>query len=355
MPAGSATPLVVHWPGGLSDAGAFRRPFCHAIDIMPTVLELTGTEAPAQFRGVEQMPLHGASLAGSLASADADPARSVQYFEMLGHRGIWHDGWKAVTHHDRGTAFDDDRWELYHLDEDFSETNDLAERHPERLQEMIDLWWQEAEKHGVLPLDDRAAAQAFRAARRPGLPASRDVYVYYPPVSHIVADACPSAARGWITEVTLEHPASDAERDGALVNRGTLNSGFALYVREGRVHFDYNCFHEHTVVAAPSVLPAGERVVSVEVAREAGRRAAVRLRVDGTLQAEGEIPLLLGMLSSTGMDFGRAMAPVNRDYRPPFAYPGKIRKVRFEVAPRRTQRDRREEAEREARAAMTRQ
>ena len=103
------------------------------------------------------------------------------------------------------------------------------------------------------------------------------------------------------------------------------------------------------------MLPPGERVVSVEVARQSGRRAAVRLRVDGTLQAEGEIPLLLGMLSSTGMDFGRAMAPVNRDYRPPFAYPGKIRKVRFEVAARRTERDRREEAEREARAAMTRQ
>ena len=350
---GVRDPLIVHWPRRVRDTGSMRRPFCHAIDIMPTVLELTGTEAPEQFGGVEQMPLHGASLAGSLTSPDASPARSVQYFEMLGHRGIWHDGWKAVTHHERQTTFDDDRWELYHLEEDFSETNDLAEQHPERLEKMIELWWQEAEKHGVLPLDDRAAAQAFRAARRPGLPASRDLFVYYPPVSHIVADACPSAARGWTTEVTLEHPASGG--DGALVNRGTLNSGFALYIRDGRLHFDYNCFHAHTVVAAPSALAAGEHVVSVEVARQAGRRAAVRLRVDGALQAEGEIPLLLGMLSSTGMDLGRAMAPVNRDYRPPFAYPGKLRKVRFEVAPRRTEQDRREEAEREARAAMTRQ
>ena len=147
---GVRDPLVFHWPQGLSDTGSMRRPFCHAIDIMPTVLELTGTEAPAQFRGVEQMPLHGASLAASLASPDASPARSVQYFEMLGHRGIWHDGWKAVTHHERETAFDDDRWELYHLEEDFSETNDLARA-----------------ASGAPRADDRPVVAGGREARRP--------------------------------------------------------------------------------------------------------------------------------------------------------------------------------------------
>ena len=357
---GVRDPLIVHWPKALEaqgkgeGGGAIRTSFCHAIDIMPTILELTGTEAPEEFHGVAQMPLHGASLAPTLASADAKPGRSVQYFEMLGHRGIWQDGWKAVVRHVQGTSWDnDDQWELYHLDEDFSETNDLAEEQPERLQAMVELWWQEAKMHGVLPLDDRPAAQTFRSARRPGLPTARDVFVYYPPVSHIVSDACPSAARGWSTEVELVHP--DTGGDGALVNRGTINSGFALYIHGGRLQFDYNCFHAHTKVVAPNELGGGTHVVAVEVERLPERRAAVRLLIDGEVVAEGNIPRLLGMLSSTGMDLGRAIAPINRDYQPPFAYPGKIGKVTFTLASRPNEQDKRADAERQARAAMARQ
>ena len=351
---GVRDPLVIHWPKGLEGGGSIRRSFCHAIDIMPTILELTGTEAPQVFNGVAQMPLHGASLAPTLASAKATPARAVQYFEMLGHRGIWQDGWKAVVRHVPGTSWDDDdTWELYHLDEDFSETNDLADEQPERLQAMIDLWWREARTHGVLPLDDRPMAQTFRAARRPGLPSARDVFVYYPPISHIVSDACPSAARGWTTQIELVHPKSGS--DGALVNRGTLNSGFAFYILGGKLHFDYNCFHVHTRVVAPDVLTGGDHVVAVQVERQAARRATVRLLVDGDVVADAKIPQLLGMLSSTGMDFGRAIAPVNRDYDPPFEYAGTIRKVTFELARRPTDQDRHEEAERQARAAVARQ
>ena len=351
---GVRDPLVIHLPGGSQEDGSIRRSFCHAIDIMPTILELTGTEAPKEFNGVGQMPLHGASLAPTLSSPDVAPTRSVQYFEMLGHRGIWQDGWKAVVRHTQGTSWDDDdKWELYHLDEDFSETNDLAQEYPERLQAMIDLWWQEAEKHGVLPLDDRPAAQTFRAARRPGLPTARDRFVYYPPVSHIVSDACPSAARGWTTQVELAHP--DSGGDGALVNRGTINSGFAFYILNGKLHFDYNCFHAHTKVIAPDRLASGDHTVAVQVERLPQRRATVRLLVDGDVVAEDEIPLLLGMLSSTGMDIGRAIAPINRDYHPPFAYPGKINRVTFDLAKRPTDQDNREESQRQARAAMARQ
>lgn len=350
---GVRDPLVIHWPKGVAAPGQVRRGFCHAIDIMPTLLEVTGAEAPVVFNGVEQMPLHGASLAASFTNVGTTPTRPVQYFEMLGHRGIWQDGWKAVTRHAPGTSWDEDPWELYHLDEDFSEAHNLAQAEPERLQKMIDLWWREAEKHGALPLDDRPAAQTFRAARRPGLPGGRDRFVYYPPISHIVADACPSAARGWTMEVSLEHPEGDG--DGALVNRGTLNSGFALYVQDGRLQFDYNCFHDHTLIVAATPLSSGEHTVTVVVERLPERRAAVRLLVDGDQQAEGEIPRLLGMLSSTGMDFGRAMAPVNKAYQPPFEYPGDIRRVIFELARRPGRQDRAEEAEREGRAAMARQ
>ena len=118
------------------------------------------------------MPVHGVSLAPVLNDPAARIARGPQYFEMLGHRGIWADGWKAVTHHHPGKPFDDDRWELYRLSEDFSEYGDLADKEPAKLAQMVALWWAEAEKHGVLPLDDRGAAQLFVSSRRPGMPSA---------------------------------------------------------------------------------------------------------------------------------------------------------------------------------------
>jgi len=332
---GVRDPMVVHWPQGIRATGEFRRTFCHAIDLMPTFLDLTGTSAPGEYAGVGQQPLHGASLVPTFASAEAKTERTVQYFEMLGHRGIWQDGWKAVTRHVAGQSWDDDQWELYHLDEDFSESND------------------EAERYGVLPLDDRNAAQTFRASQRPGLPSGRDEYVYYPPVSHVVADACPSAARGWTLRVELSHP--EGGGDGALVNRGTLNSGFALYIKAGVLRFNYNSLHDHCWAIADSRLQPGEHEVTVNVERTEARRATITMLIDGEEVAHGDIAWLLGMLSSSGMDFGRAGAPVNREYDPPFVYPGTIHKVTFTLPARRSDKERKEEAEREARAAMTRQ
>ena len=350
---GVRDPLVIHWPARLGRPGALRHGFCHAIDLAPTILDVLGIEAPEVFAGVLQMPLHGKSLAPSFDDENAAPARSAQYFEMLGHRGIWRDGWKAVTHHRSGTPYDEDRWELYHLDEDFSECHDLAEREPARLKELVELWWQEAEQHGVLPLDDRGIAVLFRAAPRPGLPTTRKRFTYYPPVSHIVADACPSPARGFALTVALEHPGDNG--DGALVARGSINSGFVLYVHDGRLHFDYNSFHEHTLVRAESPLPAGRHRVELRLDRAQDRSANVSIAVDGESVAEGRVPQLLRMLSSTGMDLGRSLAPVNGDYEAPFAYPGRIETIVFELPERRQRGDDKAEAEAQARAALSRQ
>ncbi len=350
---GVRDPLVIHWPARLGRPGALRHGFCHAIDLTPTILDVIGVEAPAVFAGVPQMPLHGTSLAPTFDDGQADPLRSVQYFEMLGHRGIWRDGWKAVTHHRAGTPYDEDRWELYHLDEDFSECHDLAEREPARLKELVELWWQEAEQHGVLPLDDRGIAVLFRAAPRAGLPTTRKRFLYYPPVSHIVADACPSPARGFTLTVELEHP--EGAGDGALVARGSINSGFVLYVRDGRLHFDYNGFHEHSLVRADRPLRPGRQRVELRVERNPDRSAEISLSVAGEVLAEGHLPRLLRMLSSTGMDLGRSLAPVNEDYEAPFDYPGRIDTVLFELPERRRPGDEQAEAEAQARAALTRQ
>ncbi len=326
---GVRDPLVMHWPAGLKAAGETRDQFCHAIDVAPTVLDVLGIGQPDVVAGVPQMPVHGVSLAPTFDDRGAVLERGPQYFEMLGHRGIWKDGWKAVTHHAPGMPFDDDRWELYHLVDDFSEHDDLAASHPEKLKEMVDLWWAEAETHGVLPLDDRGAIALFRASMRPGLPSSRSRFVYYPPVSHIVTDACPSVARGWTTSLALEHPAGGG--DGALVARGSLNSGFVVFVKDGRLVFDYNSFHDHTRLEAMAPLTPGPHEIGLEVVRTEDGGGDVTLSIDGAVAASGRVNRLLFMISSTGMDLGRSLSPVTDDYHAPFAYPGVISTVVFET------------------------
>jgi arylsulfatase A-like enzyme len=327
---GVRDPLIVRWPGGVAGAGAIRPQFCHAVDIAPTILDVVGIAPPAAVAGVPQMPMHGASFRPTFADPAARPGRAVQYFEMLGHRGIWKDGWKAVTHHTPGTPFEADDWELYHLDQDFSETSNLAAAEPERLKALVEEWWREAERNGVLPLDDRNGLELFRASRRPGLPTSRRRFAYYPPISHIVSDACPPVFRGWTMMLDVQHPAGG---DGALVSRGSLNSGFVLYVQNGRCVFDYNAFHDHTLVAADAPLLPGDRRIAVEVERQPDASGQVTLTIDGRVAATGVIPRMLMIISSLGMDLGRSPRPVCDAYRAPFVYPGVMRSVVFELPP----------------------
>jgi arylsulfatase A-like enzyme len=326
---GVRDPLIMHWPTGIRAAGETRDQFCHAIDVAPTILEALALPTPSVVADVPQTAMHGVSFAPTFADAGAKLGRGVQYFEMLGHRGVWKDGWKAVTHHDAGKPFDDDRWELYHLGQDFSEHDDVAEQEPAKLKELVDLWWEEADRYGVLPLDDRGMLALFAASRRPGLPSGRSRFTYYPPVSHVVTDACPTVARGWRSEVRLTHPATGG--DGALIARGSLNSGFVLFVKDGRLVFDYNDFHRHTRLEAVSKLKPGEHTIVLAVTREADGSAEASLSVDGQFAAAGKIPRLLFLISSTGMDVGRSLSPVTDDYAAPFAYPGKIEQIVFQL------------------------
>ncbi len=347
---GVRDPLIVHWPNGVAGKGETRGQFCHAIDVAPTILELAGLAPPEAVAGVPQMPVHGLSLAPAIGDADASLERSAQYFEMLGHRGIWRDGWKAVTHHAAGKPFDEDRWELYRLSDDFSEYEDLAEREPERLKALVALWHEEAERNGVFPLDDRSAIALFRAAMRPGFPAARLKFAYHPPTSHIVADACPPAARGWTMAAEIEHPAGAG--DGALIARGSANSGYVLFINDGRVVLDYNCFHAHTRIEAAAPLAPGAHTISATVARTDDGGGDLSLIIDGEPAGAAHAPKVMLMVSSTGMDLGRSLSPVTADYAAPFAYPGRIRRVTFELP---TGRPAGGEVRAEARAEMARQ
>jgi len=331
---GVRDPLIVHWPAGIDAtvAGQIRHQFCHAVDITPTLLEITGTPTPSTFQGVEQLPMHGRSIVPTFTDAAAPAPRRVQYFEQMGHRGIWADGWKATTYHEQGRPFEEDQWGLFHLDEDFSECHDLAAEHPEKLQELIELWWIEAGDKGVLPLDDRTI-ELFSGAPRPGTVHARPNYVYVPPLSHIPSDASPSlGARAWT--VTADVTVADGDQ-GVLYARGSHNVGHSFFVKDGVLHFDYNALGTHSRASAPVSLSPGRHSITARFDRE-GKAGSIVIGVDGTDLASAPVPKIVRMLGSTGTDIGRdALSPVVDDYDGTFPFTGTIHSVTFDIRSKR--------------------
>ena len=340
---GVRDPLILHWPAGIpaSERGGLRPQFHHAVDITPTLLDLLGVEAPATLKGVEQMPLHGTSLRASIASATAASNHTTQYFEMLGHRGIYHDGWKAVTEHSgikeqwrpgRETvagSFPDSEWELFHLDTDFSECHDLAQQEPDKLREMIDLFDAEATRYGVYPLDD--SVELFFPADRKGTPGgSRTSYVYLPPIDHLVTDAHPRlGARSW--DMRLDTTRASESDQGALLAVGNPNSGHVAYIIDNRLVYDVNFFGEHQIVRSDE-LPSGRHVLGVHLERAGSGAGELRFSVDGTALAGGAtIANFAGWISSYGLDLGRDPTSISPDYEGPFAFSGTLHRVEIDV------------------------
>jgi arylsulfatase len=337
---GVRDPLVVHWPNGIdpAEAGGIRRQFVHVVDLTPTILDVTGAPVLDHHHGVPQLPMHGAPITATFADGGAPPPRSSQYFEQMGHRGMWVDGWKATTYHEAGHPFDDDEWGLFHLDEDFSETRDVAAEHPDKLRELIDRWWVEAGAHGVLPLDDRTI-ELFGAPPRPGSPHARDTYVYRPPVTHVPADAAPPlGGRNWSVTAEVVVP-EDGDLEGVLYARGAHNVGHSFFVHDGALQFDYNALGTHHRVAAPLALAPGRHELAVRFERT-GPGGDVVLTIDGDDVATVEVPKLVRMLGSTGLDVGRdGLSPVVDDYDAPFPFTGTIDRITFRILGRKTAAD----------------
>ena len=328
---GVRDPLIVHWPANITDRGAIRPQFHHVTDIAPTVLDVLGLPFPDEVAGVTQMPVHGVSMAYTLAAgAAALPSRKgAQYFEMFGHRAIWHQGWKAVCYHEPGTDFDTEAWELYHADVDASEAHDLATAHPDKLRNLIDLWWLEAGRNGVLPLDDRRGGALFKSAQARGNALRRLNWTFYPPVSRYSADtAPPTGNRSFV--IKADFTLGQAQ-GGAIVARGSASGGYVLFVKDKHLVFDYNYFHTHSQVRSNVALPAGPSIAGVRVDRT-GKTGVATLIIDGADVGSVAIPAMATMVSSTGMDVGRSIAPVCHDYAPPFAFGGELRSVTFDVA-----------------------
>jgi arylsulfatase len=321
---GIRDPLVIAWPGGLAARGETRHQFCHACDLVPTLLEVVGIGPPSSINGIAQMPIEGTSFAASLKDAAVPSKSSPQYFEMFGHRGLWRDGWKAVAYHPPGKASDQDQWELFHLDEDFSETNDLAGAEPERLKAMIEEWWRQAERHQVLPLDDRFAPRFADNAKRFHGPRNR--FVFHAGMGHVPTDVAPDVrSRTYTIEADVR--IDGAMTEGVLISHGDMTCGYSLYVKDNRLTYDMNVGGVHHIATSEQPVPTGDRRLGVRLRRNKGRNIATLL-IDGATAGGFEAELgFISFISWSGLDIGRDRGSPVSHYEAPFAFTGKLRKV----------------------------
>ncbi len=336
---GVADPMIVHWPGGIKASGEKRRQYTHAIDIMPSVLEAAGINEPERIYGIEQTPMHGKSFIKSFTDAEAEEPRKTQYYEMMGCRAIYHDGWKAVTWHRisglgmEPIPFDQDQWELYHVAEDFSECHDLAAEHPEKLRKLIDLWWTEAGKYNVLPLDDRGGQRFLEP--KPDAFHDRKEYVYYSGGA-AVGEGAAVNVKNRSHSITAEVEIPEGGAEGVLLAHGGRFGGYSLYVKEGHLHYVHNFMNmERYAITSDTRIPAGTHALGFEFETvEPGRIGAGgtgRLLIDGQAVGQGEISRTVGVryhLADDGLCCGYDdESPVSNDYQSPFRFTGTIKRV----------------------------
>ena len=335
---GTCDPLVISWPKGIKAKGEVRDQYHHAVDIVPTILEICGLEMPDVYRGVKQIPLAGVSMRYTFDAKKEDPTKKHrQYFEMLGTRGIWEDGWKASALHAPLTAkghFDKDEWQLYHVEVDRSESKDLAKENPEKLKDMIKAWFEEAEKNNVLPLDDRTALELISVERPTGEP-PRDRYIYYPntaPVPEGVAVNVRNRSYKILADVEI----TDANCSGVIFAHGSRFGGHTLFIKDRKLHYVYNFLGikpEQEFVSGP--LKPGRYTFGMEFTREkAGEHhesiGTMKLYVNDKVVAQGPMRTQAGKFTLSGdglcvgYDSGDA---VSQEYKSPGRFKGGV--IRF--------------------------
>ena len=345
---GTRNPMIVSWPTRIKDRGGLRQQFMHVIDVVPTLYEVIGITPPTELNGIPQKPIEGISFAYTFDDAQAKERHTTQYFELGVNRGMYHDGWMASAlsfppWQPVRTGFDPDKqkWELYNVKEDFSQANDLAAANPQKLRELQDLWWAEAAKYNVLPLDWRGI-ERFNAELmgRPSLAGDRKTFTYYPGQIGLPGEAAPRILnRSWTLTAEIEVPEGVVE--GMIVTHGGLEGGYGLYVRDGRPTFVYNYLSaERYNVTSTTPLPKGKVQVKVNFAYsgkagEFGKGATVTMTVNGTKVGEGELPKTIPVQISIGegLDIGEDIgSPVGFTYKPPFPFTGKIEKVTVDLS-----------------------
>lgn len=322
---GVRDPLVISGPGVA--AGQIRHNFCHVSDVAPTLMAALGLPSAEDFEGT--------SFELTLESA-VETDKAVQHFEMFGHRGIWHEGWKAVAFHPPGSSFDDDQWELYNLDEDFSENRDLADEQPDRLESLKQLWWAEAAKYKVLPLDDRFAERfAENAERHRG---DRTNYTFWKGMGHVPSEVAPDLRSRSYT-ITAEVDVPEGGAKGVLIAHGDATCGYSLFVRDGLLVHDMNIGGNHQIVESAVAIPTGRAcTLGFQMRRsdEGGPfpHGVGTLLIDGEPAGEMQTDQIFWlMISWSGLDIGFDRGTTVSDYDRsgrfigPFAFTGTLKKV----------------------------
>jgi arylsulfatase len=333
---GVRTPLVVAWGAKVTDPGAVRGQFCHAVDLFSTVLDAAGIAVPEVVDGVRQQPVDGLTLLPSILDGAAPEHRHLQYFEMMGSRGIYADGWKAVTDYvpnqfgERETLtgsfdFATDRWSLFRLADDFSEAVDLADDHPDVVARLEALWWSEAERNQVLPLFEFPGSMAHM---HPGAYPPPAAASYTPGGGPVQESQLPPTLGGF--ELTADVVVPDGGAEGVIAAIGDAHGGWGCYLLEGRLVAAFAMLDGLVRVACEEPVPPGEHRLSVQYVP--GREPVARALVDGV---EGGSVALPGLFffpnlstAATGLLVGRDRGiALCHDYRPPFAFTGELRRV----------------------------
>jgi len=338
---GTRNGTIVHWPNGIADKGATRNQFHHVIDVAPTLLEVTGVPAPLFVNGIQQAPLEGVSMLAMLRNSDAPENHDVQYFEIMGNRGIYYKGWTAVTKHRTPwltdqPSLEDDVWELYGPD-DWTQANNLATQNPEKLAELQRLWLIEAVKYNVVPLDDRAFERINPdIAGRPQLISGNSQLLFS---GMRVGEGCILNMKNKSHSVTARVTIPESGAAGVIVTQGGSVGGWSLYVHEGRLKYCYNFFGiEYTIVVADQPMPTGNHDLRMEFSYDGGGLAkggAVTLYYDDKAVGNGRVERTEPMAFSAdeacdvGCDTG---SPASVDYGPTGnKFTGSIDWVRFDI------------------------
>jgi len=341
---GVTDPLIVHWPAGIAARGEVRHQYAHAVDFLPTLLDALHIAPPTEIAGVQQNPIEGVSFAHSFADATVPTRHRTQYFEMMGSRALYHDGWKAVVFHpmpmlgydgsDPSLPFDKDQWELYDVANDRAESKDLAATNPDKLQEMIALWWSEAEAHRVLPLNNQPGKFGDRRHRR-------ERYVYRPGVGSLPQSVAPNLHnRGFriIAEVDTSGTVNgtavstvNGTVNGTICAHGSASAGYAVYVRDNRLHYLHNFLGLHKFVAAASVpVPRGPHQLIVEFTMTGRFKGNVELYYDDLPVGAAEIPMTVPFFYGTaGFTVGylRGHSMIDGEHAPFTFTPGALQRV----------------------------
>ncbi|CUH96775.1 hypothetical protein P22_2886 [Propionispora sp. 2/2-37] len=322
---GTRAPLIIHWPKGIGvTVNNVRTQYAHVTDITPTVYDIAGIKAPDTFNDIKQLPIDGTSLLPTFKNANAPSMHGAQYYLHKSNRSIYKDGWKAISIHKKGTSFEQDKWQLYHVDEDFSETTDVAAKYPEKLKELQALWKTEAERHGT-PL--REVYEIYSGSKQ-------DVYKYYPGVGSIGMGAAPNTP-GRSYTVTVPVTRMDKSQEGVLFSMGNNGYGYTMFVKNNKLVYEYHYFGTVNRIETP--MPLGKSVITYKFEQKTGAKSGVgRMYIDGKLVGETEIAKQFRLTGSEAMDIGcDRYSPVSTEYKNKgeFPFTGQYDYVLFELQP----------------------